>query len=339
MKHKLTCVLAALLASFQILATTGCNRSPNSESEQVLPAGETALDSRVFEFKYGAKLVDVPENSHVRVWVPIAESNQQQTVKLVDSHTPSTLQENRDKKYGNQIGFFELEQTDASEIEFSLTYDVIRYESKLDDAQLELTDQQREAFLSSNALVPLDGKPLELIHDVQIPETTIEAGETLYNVVESHMTYDKSQPGYGQGDAVWACDSKTGNCTDFHSLFISLARSQKIPARFEIGFPIPNDATEGKIGGYHCWAWFHVEGKGWSPVDISEADKHPELKDYYFGKLTSDRLALSTGRDIELTPKSNGGPLNYFVYPYVEVDGKQWPQEKIELNFSFQDNK
>ena len=151
------------------------------------------------------------------------------------------------------------------------------------------------------------------------------------------MKYDKSQPGYGNGDAVWACDSKTGNCTDFHSLFISLARSSSIPARFEIGFPLPNDKTAGTIGGYHCWAWFHADGKGWTPVDISEADKHPELKDYYFGKLSADRVSFSIGRDIVLVPKSDAKPLNYFVYPHVEVDGKPWPKEKIKMSFSFKD--
>ncbi|VAW13423.1 hypothetical protein MNBD_BACTEROID05-565, partial [hydrothermal vent metagenome] len=27
------------------------------------------------------------------------------------------------------------------------------------------------------------------------------------------------------------------------------------------------------------------------------------------------------GRDIVLNPKQSGDPLNYFVYPYAEVDG------------------
>ena len=31
------------------------------------------------------------------------------------------------------------------------------------------------------------------------------------------------------GDAVWACTSKYGNCTDFHSLFIGMARSPASP--------------------------------------------------------------------------------------------------------------
>jgi transglutaminase-like putative cysteine protease len=138
---------------------------------------------------------------------------------------------------------------------------------------------------------------------------------------------------------VWACDSGYGNCSDFHSLFISLARTEKIPAKFEIGFPLPEKAASGDIPGYHCWAKFWVSGKGWVPVDISEASKHPEMKDYYFGNLTPDRVAFSSGRDLELVPKQDGPPLNFFIYPYVEVGGKPYAQDKVEKKFSFEDVK
>src|SRR5881227_3323734 len=105
-----------------------------------------------------------------------------------------------------------------------------------------------------------------------------------------------SKAGWCRGDAVWACDSRTGNCTDFHSLFIALARSQKIPAKFEIGFGLPEKHGAGEVAGYHCWAKFKPDGKGWVPVDISEANKNPKLKEYYFGNLTPDRVTFTTGR-------------------------------------------
>jgi hypothetical protein len=73
------------------------------------------------------------------------------------------------------------------------------------------------------------------------------------------------------------------------------------------------------------------------PVDISEADKDPSLKDYYFGRLTENRVTFSVGRDLVLVPKQAGEPLNFFVHPYVEVDGKPWPNEKIKLQMAYQD--
>ncbi|MFQ5732583.1 MAG: transglutaminase-like domain-containing protein, partial [Planctomycetaceae bacterium] len=195
----------------------------------------------------------------------------------------------------------------------------------------------RKRFLAPNAKVPLDGKPLELLAGLKLPNEGLGLGRKLYNRVDAHMKYDKSKPGYGHGDVLWACDSRSGNCTDFHSLFISLARSKGLPARFEIGFPLPKNRRSGTIGGYHCWAHFFVENHGWVPVDISEADKNPDRKDYFYGNLTEDRVAFTTGRDLELVPRQAGKPLNYFVYPYVEVDGKPWPKDKVQLRFGFED--
>ena len=90
----------------------------------------------------------------------------------------------------------------------------------------------------------------------------------------------KESYAYGNGNSLYACDIGVGNCTDYHSYFISLSRTLNVPARFHMGFPIPND-EEGKVGGYHCWADYYIEGKGWHPVDISEADKAPEKAEYF----------------------------------------------------------
>ena len=298
----------------------------------------TETSTRSFKFSYRAKLDNVPAGSKVRIWIPIATNNEHQQVEFLGATTPMPLQINKDAKYGNTIGYFETTVEQNGRLEFATSYNVIRSEAKLHGAKDALSEQEKQLFLSANSLVPTDGQAVELIKETRLPDEPFAASRLIYDVVEKHMKYDKSKPGYGKGDSVWACNSKTGNCTDFHSLFISLARSRAIPAKFEIGFPLSPDKQEGSVGGYHCWAWFHALGKGWVPVDISEADKNPQMKDYYFGRLTADRVAFSTGRDIELVPASNSGPLNYFIYPHIEVDGKPWPLEKVNLNFSFKNN-
>ena len=67
--------------------------------------------------------------------------------------------------------------------------------------------------------------------------------------------------------------------------------------------------------------------QGWVPVDISEANRYPGMKEYYFGNLTEDRVQFTTGRDIDLEPRQAGPALNFFVYPYAEVGGKVYPQQ------------
>jgi hypothetical protein len=61
------------------------------------------------------------------------------------------------------------------------------------------------------------------------------------------------------------------------------------------------------------------------------------MKEYYFGSLTEDRVHFSTGRDIDLEPRQQGPSLNYFIYPYAEVEGQPYPQVNIGRSFAFRD--
>jgi hypothetical protein len=47
-----------------------------------------------------------------------------------------------------------------------------------------------------------------------------------------------------------------------------------------------------------------------------------------------NRVQFSEGRDLHLKPEQDGPPLNYFVYPYVEIDGKEYPNVSIAFSFA-----
>ena len=79
---------------------------------------------------------------------------------------------------------------------------------------------------------------------------------------------------------------------------MGMARSQGIPARFVIGFPIPHDRTEADIDGYHCWAFKPgIPTRGWLPMDASEAWKSKQA-DAFFGKLPKRSASHTVGRDL-----------------------------------------
>jgi transglutaminase-like putative cysteine protease len=339
-----------LIAALLLAMIAGCSESVaekgnSAEIRADKPVAATTesqakLHARTFRFDYGFALTDLPTDARVRVWMPVPPSNRHQTVAELDRKLPAQASVAKETKYGNVMLYLEPKVTKTGELDFQVSYRVERKEvrgRKPSDSDLVIKTADRKRFLAPNVTVPLEGKPLELIAGLKLPQAGLGLGRRLYDRVDEHMTYDKSKPGYGRGDVNWACDSRFGNCTDFHSLFVSLARSQGLPARFEIGFPIPENRESGSIGGYHCWAYFFVENHGWVPIDISEADKQPDKKDYFFGNLTPDRVVFTTGRDIELVPRQTGKPLNYFVYPYVEVNGKPWPRENMQTRFGFQE--
>jgi len=292
-----------------------------------------AQDSRQFLCTYRLNLLDVPVDKSARVWIPVPPDNADQSVTIAERRLPASAAISEEPKYGNRILNFEL----TGERSGSITYRVTRHEIRGHSAVPSTRPADLQALLKPDSKVPVTGRFLKLVDGKTLPRDQMALAHFLYDVVDAHMAYRKDKPGFGRGDSEWACDSGFGNCTDFHSLFISLARANHLPARFEIGLPIPSKHGKGEIPGYHCWAWFYADARGWVPVDISEADKHPEMKDYYFGNLTADRVAFYVGRDITLVPKQSGPALNYFIYPYVEVDGQPWPAEKIKTSFNYED--
>jgi len=298
---------------------------------------QQAAPERHFTFHYGFTVRNTQPGAPLRIWIPLAHSDQFQEVKVLSQKGDLPLKQMREHEYGNQMLYAEIAKAEKSEYSFEIVYQVTRHQSSPFEAGL-LRASERHRLLSPDKLVPTSGVPAVLAQEklANVGGGDFEKARALYQYVLANMRYDKSGTGWGHGDTLYACNAKHGNCTDFHSLFISMARSQGIPARFEIGFPIPADKHSGEIAGYHCWADFYTEDRGWVPVDISEAWKHPEQVEFFFGHWDDNRVQFSVGRDITLSPKQDGDPLNYFVYPYAELDGKEYAN--ISTRFSFEDS-
>jgi hypothetical protein len=300
-----------------------------------------AQESRHFTFHYDFTVKNLPAGKKTRIWIPAAQSDAYQDVKIVSAKGDLPLKKTREPRFGDEIYFAEISSVAQPELHFDVEYDVVRHERVALNpgarvVAASLTSKERREDLQPDSLVPITGLPAELATKVTEGKAQpLDKARAIYDYVFVTMKYDKTGTGWGHGDVLYACDAKKGNCTDFHSLFIAMARSQGIPARFEIGFPLPPDKHSAEIAGYHCWSDFYVDGKGWIPVDISEAWKHPDKKEYFFGSHDVNRMQFSMGRDLRLNPPQEGKLLNYFVYPYVEVDGQEY--SNVSLAFSFAD--
>jgi transglutaminase-like putative cysteine protease len=292
-------------------------------------------DEANFRFTYR---VEIPKPTKpfqkLQLWVPMASDNLEQKITAVKMTTPLHYQITEEKQYGNKILFADLNPKTEFPAVVVIEYKVHRLGAKahiLDDFK----DQEHwktADYLGVNQKIPITGE-ISMIAGAQTKGASSddEKISRIYKYVTQTMTYNKDGIGWGQGDAIWACDHKRGNCTDFHSLFIGMARSQKIPARFEMGFPIPA-TQEGAIPGYHCWAWVYSAKKGWVPLDSSEAKQSGKMFEY-LGYLPPDRIQFSNGRDIMLEPRQQSAKLNYFIYPHVEVDGRKTEVFKKEFSF------
>src|SRR6266478_3608159 len=278
-----------------------------------------------FEFVYRVKLPEITGDA--RVWIPLAKTDSFQTVTVEELNIPMKREKVQDQDYGNDICVLHPKSEDSGKT-IELRYRVVRKEK----AAYPATDTEASRYLRPEKLVPIDETFRTLAEKAAAGKTDdLDRAKALYDHVMGRMRYDKSGTGWGRGDAKYACDMRTGNCTDFHSYFIALARSIGIPARFAIGATIPADKNEGMIEGYHCWAEFLADGR-WVPVDISEAWKNPKLADYYFGHNPANRFELTKGRDLVVDPEPQSGPINFLAYPLLEMNGEVI---KPETTFTF----
>ncbi len=278
----------------------------------------------------------------IDVFVPIAASDAHQDILRRETTASIPGQEKREKRYGNHFWHGHLDRSNDKPITIVMYYLVRRrvfQPQGLAAAGQEHSPQEREQmklFLGPNRRVPISGSFIERVR-ADIPQgdpTSLGRARAIYDYVVDTMEYKKVGTGWGNGDTFWACKARYGNCTDFHALFISLARAEGIPARFEIGFSIPEDKPAGKIEGYHCWTEILLPGVGWFPIDASEADRHPERRDLYFGTHPADRIQFTIGRDLELGEGHTTGPLNYFIYPHVEVAGETLEGLKTSFRYA-----
>jgi transglutaminase-like putative cysteine protease len=286
-----------------------------------------------------ARTVDVTETvrvpveragTRVRLWLPKPPQEYGQTVEVLAVEAPWPHRTTREREFGNETLFFEGPARGPGELKVKVRYRVTR--SAL-DAPMPGKPDRRDLHPRGKESVESEIRSIasNATHGLTDP---LARGRALYRVVLARMAYDKVEPGWGEGDSVRACRIGKGNCTDFHAFFMALAHSAGLPARFRMGFSLPASASGTLGGGYHCWAEFHDGRSGWVPVDISEAWKRPEKRDFYFGNLDPDRVLVSTGRHLELSPRQKGPPLNFLSRPYAEFDGEARPGLPFERSFA-----
>jgi transglutaminase-like putative cysteine protease len=295
--------------------------------------------TRSFEATYVATVESVPAGlSRLEVWVPLPQDAPSQRIRNLRVESPYPGGVRREREFGNSYYYFSTDQPKSGKLEIRVSFEAQREEvvaSRLVRAFGREDPEVLRRSLQEEKLVTLSPRIRELARRITQGNTTPEGkARAIYDHIVNTMIYDKTTPGWGNGDTERACDVAKGNCTDFHSLFMSLARAEGIPARFVIGFPLKPD-PEGTVPGYHCWAEFYIPGRGWIPVDASDASKAADAKrrNYLFGNLDPDRVQFTMGRDVHLDPPPCAETLNYFIYPYAQGDGHAITPVAIRLEY------
>ncbi|HLH80033.1 MAG TPA: transglutaminase domain-containing protein [Chthonomonas sp.] len=324
--HSLTFCATAFLACWMVSA---------SRAQNPPPVNPEALTTRFTE----TVTLRPPslQTKQIRLWIPIPSDSPQQRVLQVSIHAPVPYRLTQEERYHNRMAYLVFDHPNQHPISLEVSWVVTRYATPRFPS-VRPFPLVSALFLQPDRLVPVGGPYTALARQQTASASApYDKAERLFAYVTQHFRYDysDSSPEYGNGDVAFVCSYKKGNCSDIHSVLVTLLRSLGIPAYIAFGFPLtgipaPNPLpTEGTIGGYHCWVWANVPHKGWMPMDAADAIRwndhgYPQMANRLFGALYLPRTAVdvSRGRDIVLSPHQKAGPLNYFIYPYAEADGK-----------------
>lgn len=305
---------------------------------------EPGPKQRHFVLRYAFTVKDVPAGKEFRVWIPLAHTDAFQDVQVLTKQGDAKLHKSAQDDFGNTALYAEAEPERTRDYRFVIEYDVVRTERAelAGDSLAPGAHPERASppalsvYLQPNRLAPVTGLAAQYAaNETKAGASPIEKARAIYDFFGRNWHLDHSSAGCCQGNANWAMENKRGDSLDLASVFIAMARSEQIPARCVLGFEFPADKHAAEIRKSTAWAEFYPAPMGWLAADIATAVQDSSRRDYAFGSLDTNRVQFSVGRDLKLNPPQEGPPLNFFINPYVEIDGK--PYDKVSLDVSFHD--
>ena len=168
------------IAAFLILVSTLFAGDPPTASRSA---------ERHFTFDYAFTVRNTSPGKPLRIWIPLAESNQSQEVRVLSKSGDLPLKQTRESEYGNAMLFASTQKADLPEYHFSIKYDVIRREHVVLNAAYS-TKPERDSrpnlnrFLQPDKLVPVSGVPAEIAaRQVSPADSDLTKARKLYDYV------------------------------------------------------------------------------------------------------------------------------------------------------------
>lgn len=273
----------------------------------------------------------------VRLWFPYPVSDDYQRIEnvvLEGNYTSSALYREPESGafylYADWLGTFEQR---SFEMRFTAEIEERAFPEMKDvggDVPVEILP-----YLESTELIPTGGEVRKIADEiVKGKKGILEKAEAVYDWVVANTYRDPNVKGCGLGIVEQMLAKRGGKCVDISTLYVALARAAGVPARDIFGLRVGQKASQDITKGIHCWAEFYLPGTGWVPVDPADVRKimlkkdlaleeAGEYRDYFFGSVDQYHLILEReARNVTFIPPQEAGPLNYFMYPYAEVDGE-----------------
>lgn len=356
-------LLFGIALLFAINLLVGCQTgTPKSSTQEEKPKSRYFSSEKSIPKERRAEVVfDIGVDRYlgkerVRLWLPYPVSSENQAitdVKIEGNCSYSGVY--AESKFGNDILYAEwIRPAQKPKLTFSFKVDRKEiFRKNFSGQESAFIPPEAEKYMISPS-VSICKKAKEVVPVLTAgKDTVLERAEAIYDYVLVNFRRDDSILGCGRGKVSDLFQTRKGKCVDIHSVFNELARTAGIPAKEIFGIRIPPDKEGDMVKAYHCRSEFYLPEFGWVPVDASDVlkfmkkenltlndPKVQEKRRYFFGAQNENYIDFGEGRDIVLNPKQAGKPLNYFMYPYAEVDGEPLnflDQKELKYSVSYKE--
>lgn len=272
--------------------------------------GETVLPvSMKLTYTIHVKPNVVPDGEIIRCWMPFPRQGdvRQKNIHLLKSDPEkSTISPETDLQrsvYMEKIAvkdqpttFQIVLEVETSAQYFDLKADEIKPYNTASEVYLENTKERAPQILFTDEIRRLGNK---IVGGETNP---VKKVQKIYQWINDSVRWASALE-YSIIPNIPECVLKNhhGDCGMQTLLFMTLARSQGIPAKWQSGWMLhPNEVN------LHDWCEVYYEGIGWVPVDQSfglQSSSDPRIHNFYTSGIDSYRLIVNDDYARELTPK------------------------------------
>lgn len=207
-----------------------------------------------YGFQVQNNTVESVENSTFRVFAPVKQNSYQRTIEITANH-PFEIELD---EFGNQALVFKLDRLSP----LSSQIVNITVSLQLANGPQVLARFDEKPFLLAEPNIEVDSPIVKSLAE-KLGSTTSDEINSIASWVNKNIT----DIGYVSEDrgALYAITDKKGDCTEFSSAFVALARASEIPSRMIGGFVLEHS---GKLHAenYHNWSEF-LRDEAWHIAD------------------------------------------------------------------------
>ncbi|HEY9061868.1 MAG TPA: transglutaminase domain-containing protein [Pseudobacteroides sp.] len=280
----------------------------------------------------------VNKGAKLSCWIPFPIAfESQNNIKLIRSSYP--VKSIDSEKSPIRSAFFEITTSNDNpgpfEVEYSYTsYSNYRKVDPLKVGKYNVNSDVYKKYTREEPHITFSNKITRQVDKIIGSETNpyIKA-KKIYNWICDNIKYSYCvEYSTLRNISEYTLEKGYGDCGQQAMLFISMCRSEGIPARWQSGLAAYN--TRQFI---HDWAETYIEPYGWIPVDtymgvyftsvskVLGSKKSNEIRDFYFGNMDYFRMVANKGHSIELKPDKK----------YLRSDAVDFQRGEIESGRNF----